>query len=234
MAVDATLLNSALTHSLCSVRFYRWETPTVSLGHFQDVASLRKTPRLASLPVVRRLSGGGAIVHHHELTYSCAVPKDHALAAEPRQIYNLVHQRIIACLKELGIATRLRGTQISEKAGAFLCFGRGDDFDVVIGDVKVLGSAQRRRKGAILQHGSLILKRSEYAPDFPGLSDLSNLEILATDLQRVLPEAVGRLFATTVVPSELNLAEEADTKRLEPEFRVQDLPRQEPPDEAPS
>ena len=80
----------------------------------------------------------------------------------------------------------------------FLCFGRGDAQDLVVdtptGEVhKVLGSAQRRRRGAVLQHGSLLLRRSDAAPEFPGLFDLAAATDLPTEADLVQP------FAETIL-----------------------------------
>lgn len=158
MAVDEALLNAAIEEEGSLVRLYRWSEPTVSLGYFQSLAATRDHPLLRELPVVRRLSGGGAILHHHELTYSVTLSAGHPLARIPREMYTSVHFCVVNVLAEFGVAASLRGAADESRGGRFLCFGRGDAFDVVMGQHKVLGSAQRRRKGAILQHGSLILR----------------------------------------------------------------------------
>lgn len=193
MAVDETLLESAVAGQ-CSVRWYRWDQATLSLGYFQSADAALGDSRLRNLPIVRRLSGGGAIVHHHELTYSCAVPAEHPLAAAPRRLYTAVHERIIGILAEFGYPAALRGTSSSARPEEFLCFGRRDDFDVVMGGNKVLGSAQRRRKGAVLQHGSLVLERCEWSPAFPGVFDCSGYAVSVPHLQERLADAVAGLF----------------------------------------
>src|SRR5262249_51509935 len=73
MAADDALLESA-AGGIASLRFYTFETPTLSLGYFQNAAHARSLPQLAGLPWVRRPSGGAALVHHHELTYALALP----------------------------------------------------------------------------------------------------------------------------------------------------------------
>lgn len=170
MAVDAAMLEAAVDEKQCFVRWYRWKEPTLSLGYFQKAPS--ELGVTGSLPQVKRLSGGGAIVHDDELTYSCALPAGHPLAREPLKLYSVIHHRIAEVLQSDGFPVKGRGRLLADRASEFLCFGRGDAMDLVVGDVKVLGSAQRRRKGAVLQHGSLILRRSRHAPDFPGLFDL--------------------------------------------------------------
>lgn len=193
MAMDAVLLETALCRELCSLRLYRWDSPTVSLGYFQDVRAV--SGELCGLAVVRRLSGGGAIVHDRELTYSCALPASHPLAQRPLELYACVHQQVIEALSEFDVVASLRGRTVQGRSDEFLCFGRGDAFDVVIDESKILGSAQRRRKGAILQHGSLILERSPYAPQFPGVCDLTAATIEVGALTDRIAERVGALLS---------------------------------------
>jgi lipoate-protein ligase A len=66
----------------------------------------------------------------------------------------------------------MRGPVVQEADAAFLCFGRGDPRDILCQGHKIVGSAQRRRRGAVLQHGSILWARSPYAPRFPGILDL--------------------------------------------------------------
>jgi lipoate-protein ligase A len=174
MALDEALLEAALERGECTVRWYRWNSATVSLGYFQSADAAGTIPGLAELPIVRRLSGGGAILHHHEWTYSCSVPPGHPLAESATSIYAFVHQQVVEALVQQGIHAALRGEALAEREGAFLCFGRGDPRDIVLAGQKILGSAQRRRRGAVLQHGSLLVRASEYARQFPGVLDLTN------------------------------------------------------------
>src|SRR5947199_97360 len=74
MAADDALLEGTATSGRPALRFYAWDPPTLSLGYFQPAADRLADPRLAALPFVRRPTGGGAIVHHHELTYALALP----------------------------------------------------------------------------------------------------------------------------------------------------------------
>jgi lipoyl(octanoyl) transferase len=186
------LLEAAVNDGRCSLRWYRWEQPTVSLGYFQDASAIGGLAELADLPVVRRLSGGGAIVHDQELTYACALPAAHPFAQRPRDLYERIHQRIIDVLAEFGLIAQLRGNHDKNRDSEFLCFGRGDAFDVVIGKENILGSAQRRRKGAILQHGSLVVRRSTHAPQFRGILDFAPGQI---DVEQLLQRLAGHVSA---------------------------------------
>jgi lipoate-protein ligase A len=203
MAIDEALLEAALDRGECTVRWYRWRSATVSLGYFQDKDAASAIPTFAGLDVVRRLTGGGAILHHHEWTYSCSVPAEHALSQTPSRIYELVHERIIAGLAHQGVdAAALRGTNNSSAEGEFLCFGRGDSRDVILQGHKIVGSAQRRRRGAVLQHGSLLLRRSEYAPQFPGVLDLAACRPFDLDLICRLGESIGAIFGSPEIARE--------------------------------
>jgi lipoyl(octanoyl) transferase len=220
MAVDEALLEAALERDQCTVRWYRWESATVSLGYFQKSEAAAAISRLNGLPVVRRLTGGGAILHHLEWTYSCAVPPDHPLAQTPLRIYELVHEQIIAALAARSVSSRLRGTSVSGAEGEFLCFGRGDPRDVVLEGQKIVGSAQRRRRGAVLQHGSLLLRRSEFAPEFPGVLDLAPGVALDDGFVAELGESTGAIFGSfTASESHDRLVEERVTL-LEPRYRT--------------
>ena len=81
MAVDETLLEAAAAEGLCSLRFYQWAEPTLSLGYFQAYADRNQHEASRQSAVVRRASGGGAIMHDFDVTYSLAVPERHPLAA---------------------------------------------------------------------------------------------------------------------------------------------------------
>jgi lipoate-protein ligase A len=217
MAVDEALLEAAAADGQCTLRFYRWAEPTLSLGYFQPYADRWQHAASGHCPAVRRTSGGGAILHDAELTYSFAVPNGHPLAADRLRFYQAVHAALIEVLAEWGIeATMLLagqnetfsrrrhgdGSATSTQPQAdvpsaakrrsfdrgqymfappvrqpFLCFQRRSPGDVLVSGIKVAGSAQRRCRGAVLQHGSVLLARSAAAPELPGIGDLAGRPI---------------------------------------------------------
>ena len=146
-----------------TLRFYRWSPATISLGYFQcydDYAAL--PPPAGDLAVVRRQTGGGAILHDLELTYSLTLPLDHPwiASAGPVALYDRVHSSVAAVLAEHGVATARPGADAPvgcSHGGPFFCFENHSRFDLLAGGKKLLGSAQRRTATAVLQHGSLIL-----------------------------------------------------------------------------
>jgi len=212
MAVDAALLASAVAGAGPTVRIYRWREPTVSLGYFQSADSLRDSP-LKELPTVRRLSGGGAILHDDEITYSCALPAGHPLAAAPSELYRRVSQAVVEILNSLGASAKRRGAALDAASEPFLCFGRGDPNDVVFQGQKIMGSAQRRRRGAVLQHGALLLRRSPLTPEHAGLHDLNEMTATDDELGSMVGRAIASLLADRVIPGVLTPEEAASVRQ---------------------
>ncbi|MEZ6132290.1 MAG: hypothetical protein R3C59_26815 [Planctomycetaceae bacterium] len=171
---DEQLLMSVIEDPSRSVmRIYRWNAPTVTLGYFQR-GDDQMDSRLVHCPRVRRITGGGAILHDREWTYSCVLPATHPLRATPIRVYEVVHQAVIALLQALGVTSRLRHDSAAPSFGTgepFLCFLRSDPRDVVVEGHKIMGSAQRRRRGTILQHGSILMQASPLTPEVRGVRD---------------------------------------------------------------
>jgi lipoate-protein ligase A len=192
MAADEVLLEAAVA-GIASLRFYEWSEATVSLGYFQPEAVRRGDPLLAGLPFVRRPSGGGTLIHHHELTYALALP-----AGAPWQMHPMrgmewlerMHRIIAAALAALGVSTRPAGPENAPFLG-FLCFQHFTPGDLLLGPAKVVGSAQRRHRGALMQHGSILLATSPYTPGLPGIRELTGHDLAVADLCRALAREVG-------------------------------------------
>jgi lipoate-protein ligase A len=130
--------------------------------------------------MVRRQSGGGAILHDQEWTYSLTLGRARLLPSRlDASLYLDVHDALKAALAEWAIATRIcdASGDTPSNVQPFLCFERRCARDLLLGDWKILGSAQRRRRGALLQHGSLLLRASPAAPELPGVLDLAQREI---------------------------------------------------------
>ena len=205
MAVDEVLLESAITRDIATLRFYRWREPTASLGYFQREADFLAETRFANLPAVRRLSGGGTLIHDRELTYSLTLPPSQRLIEHPVELYDLVHTAFIDVFHRRGIALGQRGSAVHQKNEPLLCFVREDEHDLVLLGHKVLGSAQRRRRGAILQHGGLVLGASPAAPELPGICDLCpglGLSGLETDLASQVAMTIAESFVSEVLSAD--------------------------------
>lgn len=161
MAVDEALL--AAVHAVDAVpvlRWYEWSKPTLSLGYFQrwnDVPS-----EFADLPRVRRSTGGGAILHADELTYSLAFPTGSWPTKSGLAIVDEVHVAAAEAIQDfsphLKVESPSAARNVRNTAEPFLCFDRRSPHDLVAGADKIMGSAQRRQGGRLLQHGSIPLR----------------------------------------------------------------------------
>ena len=192
MAADETLLESAAS-GIASLRFYTWSEPTVSLGYFQP-ADIRLTDsRLSHLPWVRRPSGGAALIHDHELTYALALP-----AGRPWQTgaswLTRMHAIIGKALEELGVGADPFSPVCAEheRFTGLLCFQHFTPCDLMIKNAKVVGSAQRKQRGALVQHGGVLLSQSAFTPVLPGIRELSGLDLSAAQVA----DAACKAFAT--------------------------------------
>jgi lipoyl(octanoyl) transferase len=214
MAVDEVLLEAAAAGQSCTLRIYEWDQATVSLGYFQSADDPSLESRFPQLPKVKRLSGGGAILHHHEVTYSITISDGHPLAVSPGVLYEEVHRRVIALLSNWGVESRLRGEAILFTKEPFLCFSRGDARDIVVGTHKIMGSAQRRRRGAVLQHGALLLARSEHAPEFPGLAELAGFSHERREVVDALQQALRNLLPGEIDDKGLTETERSHVEEL--------------------
>src|SRR5262249_28057926 len=153
MAVDEMLLNDALRDSIVpTLRIYSWSEPTLSLGYFQRASEVRGHPNFLTVPLIRRCTGGGAILHDHEWTYSLILPACFAKSFPSRTLYQLAHLSLRQAFLVAGISTYLHessGDREDANEAEFLCFSRRAEGDLIAGGFKIAGSAQRRRQGAL-------------------------------------------------------------------------------------
>jgi lipoate-protein ligase A len=170
MALDEALLESAAETGRATLRLYRWQAPTLSLGYFQRYEERWGHEPSAACPVVRRSSGGGAILHDRELTYSFTAVIGDRVSPSVQALYAIFHATLVDVLRSLGAeAERWPGPDPATSAAApFLCFQRRAEGDVVLRGAKVCGSAQRRRRRAVLQHGSIFSRDPTSPRNFRG------------------------------------------------------------------
>lgn len=199
MAVDEVLLERACVTGQPALRVYRWSEPTLSLGYFQRYADRETHAASLSCSLVRRRSGGGAILHDHEVTYALAMPLQARWGHDAEALYRTAHQAVIELLGDLGCEAKLYDGPVIDSE--FLCFRRRAEGDVIAGEHKLMGSAQRRSKTALLQHGSLLLERSEFAPSLAGLLDL---KINPGPIEPVLASRLAEALAIPTAPTQLS------------------------------
>lgn len=222
MAVDEALLETAATTGQATLRFYEWCEPTLSLGYFQSIADRQKHAASRDCPLVRRCSGGGAILHDRELTYSLTIPQPPGSISSASELCNAVHQTLVSALVELGIMATLyraatdcrTASNVWRSGEPFLCFERRGCSDIVFSGAKIVGSAQRRRRGAVLQHGSILLGRSQHAPELPGIVDLAAMPLVVDELRARWIPRLADLLGLLVKCDKLSLDEEKRVENL--------------------
>jgi len=162
MAVDEAILESAgRGDSLPTLRLYAWEPPCLSLGYAQpvtDVDFARLKER--GWDVLRRPTGGRAILHTDELTYSIVGSIAHPiLAGSVLDSYGRLAQAIYHALKSLGLLVAMKEHEVGDGSSTNpVCFEVPSTYEITVDGKKLVGSAQARRKDGVLQHGSLPLR----------------------------------------------------------------------------
>jgi lipoate-protein ligase A len=158
MALDQALMASVGAGGDPVLRFYRWSPACVSLGRNQPAAGRYDEGllRARGIDVVRRLTGGRAVLHARELTYSAVMP-DRALGSA-RAAYASINRALVAGLRRLGVPAALQPPSALREPVPSLapCFQHPAEGEVVSAGRKLVGSAQVRQAGVILQHGSLL------------------------------------------------------------------------------
>jgi lipoate-protein ligase A len=192
MAADEVLLEQA-AKGLTLLRCYGWSSATVSLGYFQSHEIREQDSLLSSLPFVRRPTGGATLVHDRELTYALALPAMVAGSFAASWLAK-IHTVIADVLARFGVRTDLPAGTKQSSIHPALCFHQHAAVDLLIGPSKILGSAQRKHRGALLQHGSILLSKSPHTPTLPGIRELTGKEITAMALA---DRVVERLVAET-------------------------------------
>ncbi len=166
MATDLALLKSCEKNIAGpTLRFYKWSQPTISIGNFQKVENDLDLSQCVqkNILVVRRPTGGRAILHSDEVTYSVAAPNSHPdFSKGIKQTHFIISQALISGLKELGVCdagikykTKCDNTGNQDRSPA--CFSTLNHCEIAVRGKKLIGSAQKRTRKAFLQHGSILL-----------------------------------------------------------------------------
>jgi lipoate-protein ligase A len=196
MAVDEALLESVSKNlSLPCLRLYTWEPPCLSIGYAQPVSDIDQE-RLSRFGWgwVRRPTGGRAILHTDELTYSVIAP-----ATEPRvsgsvlESYQRLSEALLAALNSLNIPASANPLTPSSQLKAPVCFEVPSNYEIIVQGKKLMGSAQARRMQGVLQHGT-----------FPLCGDLTRITqvlIYSDDQQR--NDAAARLMRRATTAEEI-------------------------------
>lgn len=158
MAVDHALLEQVQADGIPALRLYRWQPACISFGRNQPARGLYSEAAANGLGIgiVRRPTGGMAVLHNHELTYAFVARID--LLGGPHKTYGTVNRALVAALHHLGVPAEVSaGVKRRPFGTVHPCFAEPAVGEVVVQGRKLVGSAQLCEKGTILQHGSILL-----------------------------------------------------------------------------
>jgi lipoate-protein ligase A len=199
MALDEALLERARASREAVFRVYTWAEPTLSLGRTQRARGIYSAGRARArgVSVVRRPTGGRALLHHREITYSVTAPL--AGDASLRESYARINRLLVGGLQRLGVGVEIAmPAERSLPPSASPCFERPAAGELVIDGRKLVGSAQWRDEGAMLQHGSILVE-----DDQPLVAELAADAVPAPAPAATLRAALGRVPAVDEVAAAL-------------------------------
>jgi lipoate-protein ligase A len=162
MAVDDYLFQSLGEEAATYLRFYRWNKPTVSIGHSQKAEKVVNLDfcRRNGIDLVRRITGGKLVLHHKEVTYSVCSSDMDIFSQKLMDSYKLISEALNHCLQRMGIGSHLAKDTTSEDAlGTMPCFAQPARDEIEMDGKKIIGSAQKRTGKKFIQHGSIPLEK---------------------------------------------------------------------------
>lgn len=167
MQMDERLLEQAAAGEVGpTLRFYTWSPPAVSIGRFQRIETSvhADTCKRLGIDIVRRITGGRAVLHNRELTYSIVSPADVPIFPDDvLGTYRVIAEGLLKGLSNLGLRAEMlsrscRNAQLVKKhVREPACFSSPSWYEIVVNGRKIIGSAQRRTSRAFLQHGSILI-----------------------------------------------------------------------------
>lgn len=259
MATDLAMLRFCETgRTPPTLRLYGWGRPTLSIGRYQDSFSEVNLERCRDLeiPVVRRPTGGKAVLHEKELAYSVAVPANHpGLSGNIRENIKAIGLALLLGLQNLGVKNAVLnpGKKFGRDGRAGLapaCFASLNHFEILVAGKKLVGSAAKRTRGAFLQHGSILLdfnpERCNSALRFNSpqarkkslralkssvttLSETLDRQVAFEEIQKAVQEGFQQAFSGMLSPGTWLAGEEVLRDDLIPTCQVQALEKVEPP-----
>jgi lipoate-protein ligase A len=236
MAIDEALLEGFDPGKSPPVlRLYGWRPPALSLGRFQDAAAVLDLERCrsCSVPVIRRITGGGVIYHADELTYAVVcTPSDIPGESSVKQSFRQLNRFLLDFYRGLGLSVGF-AVDAGGPPGRLgmrtpFCFAGRESYDILACGRKIGGNAQRRTRGAVFQHGSIPLEdRIDRGvrfllerPPAPALRAASlrglGVALSEAELKERLVRAFAAALGATMVPSDLTASERERAGSLAP------------------
>ncbi|HPF70972.1 MAG TPA: lipoate--protein ligase family protein [Candidatus Krumholzibacteria bacterium] len=225
MARDRSLLDAHRPGDDPVLRIYRWDPPAVTIGYNQKFADFDEDAvRAAGYDVVRRPTGGRAILHARELTYAVVGASPGPVFGDSlHDVYMTINRALVAFLQGLGVAATISDGESREDARGLVCFKSAGRYEIAVEGRKIIGSAQRRTAGCFLQHGSILagpehldllrfLRPGGPGPEVPravlaaGTTDLSAVlgrDLQGPDLDAFAPALAAAFAAALDLPADL-------------------------------
>lgn len=166
MALDEMLMHWHRNGEVpTTLRFYGWTSPTLSVGYFQKTEKTIdfQAMELHQCEFVRRITGGSAVLHDDELTYSIVISENHPqIPKSVQKAYYILSKGIVEGYRQLGIHPQYAFPEkIRGKKGSAVCFEEPAYYEMVVDGKKISGNAQTRKNGVLLQHGSIPMSIDE-------------------------------------------------------------------------
>lgn len=188
MALDEALLNDFKEGDLPILRLYGWES-SLSLGKFSKIGPCvyKKILEDTKLPIVRRISGGGVLVHGGDLSYSLIIPRDWLREHGVKESYRYLCKFLINLYQKLGYKADFAGEDKLNGIRSDICLAGTEAYDILIDGNKIGGNAQRHTRHVVLQHGSIPMNidTAFFKPFFvkdPEFDNAATLERLGTHI----------------------------------------------------
>jgi lipoate-protein ligase A len=243
MAIDEALYRLARSESTPVLRFYTWQRPTLSLGYFQQYKRVVQESFVVhnNIDVVRRITGGRAVLHQQEVTYALAAPLNgifeaHSLQETYRLIADALHLGLAKTgLDDLSISMESRGDAAIQESRLPQCYVSVSQFEHAAATKKIIGSAQKRSRDRFLQHGSILLDfdlllqngcikkpdpmiEKKVAP----LNRILDRKVPISEIVTNFHAAFESYFQVRIQPSEMTEQEMELANSLEPVYRSED------------
>jgi len=219
MAVDEALLINFKETDMPILRVYGWEN-SLSVGRYSTLWKSvdRQTVQEQNIPCVRRISGGGILVHGGDLSYCLIIPRDWLRDKGVKESYHYLCAFLIRLYKKLGYKADFAGENIVDVIHSDICLASNEIYDILIDGKKIGGNAQRHTRHALLQHGSIPMRIDEsiFTPCFseePGFDNAATLERLGTQisyetLATLVRDTFSETFEVELISETLTLSEE--------------------------
>ena len=225
MAVDEALLSNFKKNDLPIFRIYGWE-PSLSLGRFSNINDTLNlnTLKKQNISFVRRITGGGILIHGGDLSYSIVLPKEILKSISVKKSYHYLCSFLIELYKKLGLNANFSQNLNIESSKSNICMEANEPYDIIINSKKIGGNAQRYTKETLFQHGSIPINLDTklFQNIFLEDIDLKNLttlnkiakNITYKELSNILVESFAQSFNIKLVNDTLNKLEQQSVDKL--------------------